>query len=138
MTDEDKKVYNELKQRVVTIDTDYAPNLAEDIPMRSPDKDQPEEFVIVYTSGKDSNDLALSILPINNYTLELIHANNLTVVARGSANISLSSLSYGLQHSTRLLYKSFVQDINAFYMTHIFNRFESDDRLLRTELNKLI
>ena len=137
MTEEEQIIRRELSKRVIITDTDYAPDVADDVQLRAPEGDEPEEFMVVYTTSKDSNDLALSILPINEYTLNLVNVNNLTVVARGSSNISLTSLSYGLQHSTRLLYKSFAQDVNAFYMNHAYGRFESDDKLLRTELNKL-
>jgi hypothetical protein len=68
----------------------------------------------------------------------MVKEYNLKVVARGESDISISSLSYGLQHSTRLLYKSLVQDLNYFYSNNIMNRFENDDKLLREELNKLI
>lgn len=124
-----------LSERIITIDTDYSPDLA-DVPFRSV-QGLEEGFIIVYTSGKDSDDLALSILPDNDYYNNLVKENNLKIVARGKSNVSISSLSYGLQHSTRLLYKSLVQDLNQFYFNKVNGRFEKDDEILRTELNKL-
>ena len=127
---------SEFDNKVIGFDTDYSPSLS-DAPLRSADSG-PEEYMIVFTSSKDSEDLALSILPDNEYFNNMIEEYNLKVVARGVSDISISSLSYGLQHSTRLLYKSLVQDLNYFYSNNIMNRFEKDDKLLREELNKLI
>ena len=127
---------SEFDNKVIGFDTDYSPSLS-DAPLRSADSG-PEEYMIVFTSSKDSEDLALSILPDNEYFNNMIKEYNLKVVARGVSDISISSLSYGLQHSTRLLYKSLVQDLNYFYSNNIMNRFEKDDKLLREELNKLI
>jgi len=127
---------SEFDNKVIGFDTDYSPSLS-DAPLRSADSG-PEEYMIVFTSSKDSEDLALSILPDNEYFNNMIEEYNLKVVARGVSDISISSLSYGLQHSTRLLYKSLVQDLNYFYNNNVMNRFEKDDKLLREELNKLI
>jgi len=127
---------SEFDNKVIGFDTDYSPSLS-DAPLRSADSG-PEEYMIVFTSSKDSEDLALSILPDNEYFNNMIKEYNLKVVARGVSDISISSLSYGLQHSTRLLYKSLVQDLNYFYNNNVMNRFEKDDKLLREELNKLI
>ena len=127
---------SEFDNKVIGFDTDYSPSLS-NAPLRSADSG-PEEYMIVFTSSKDSEDLALSILPDNEYFNNMIEEYNLKVVARGVSDISISSLSYGLQHSTRLLYKSLVQDLNYFYSNNIMNRFEKDDKLLREELNKLI
>ena len=127
---------SEFDNKVIGFDTDYSPSLS-DAPLRSADSG-PEEYMIVFTSSKDSEDLALSILPDNEYFNNMIEEYNLKVVARGVSDISISSLSYGLQHSTRLLYKSLVQDLNYFYSNNVMNRFEKDDKLLREELNKLI
>jgi hypothetical protein len=122
--------------KVIGFDTDYSPSLS-DTPLRSADSG-PEKYIIVFTSNKNSDDLALSILPDTEYFNNIVKEHDLTVVARGVSDISISSLSYGLQHSTRLLYKSLVQDLNYFYSNNIMNRFENDDKLLREELNKLI
>jgi hypothetical protein len=127
---------SEFDNKVIGFDTDYSPSLS-DTPLRSADSG-PEKYMIVFTSSKDSDDLALSILPDNEYFNNMVKEYNLKVVARGESDISISSLSYGLQHSTRLLYKSLVQDLNYFYSNNIMNRFENDDKLLREELNKLI
>jgi hypothetical protein len=122
--------------KVIGFDTDYSPSLS-DTPLRSADSG-PEKYIIVFTSNKNSDDLALSILPDTEYFNNIVKEHELTVVARGVSDISISSLSYGLQHSTRLLYKSLVQDLNYLYTNNIMNRFEKDDKLLREELNKLI
>ena len=132
----EEEISKALKERIITIDTDYSPDLS-DTPMRAA-INGPEKFIIVYTSGKDSDDLSLSILPDNDYYNELIKTNNIKVVARGVSDISISSLYYGLQHPTRILYKSLVQDLNYFYHNNIGTRFEKDDEVLRTELNKLV
>ena len=137
--DKNKEISDEMKkalsERIITIDTDYSPDLS-DVPFRSVQGSE-EGFIIVYTSSKDSDDLALSILPDNEYYNNLVKDNNLTIVARGKSDVSISSLSYGLQHSTRLLYKSLVQDLNQFFFNKINGRFEKDDEVLGTELNKL-
>ena len=127
---------SEFDNKVIGFDTDYSPSLS-DTPLRSADGG-PEKYIIVFTSNKNSEDLALSILPDNKYFNDIVKEHDLTVVARGVSDISISSLSYGLQHSTRLLYKSLVQDLNYLYTNNIMNRFEKDDKLLREELNKLI
>ena len=127
---------SEFDNKVIGFDTDYSPSLS-DAPLRSADS-EPEKYMIVFTSSKDSDDLALSILPDNEYFNNMVKEYNLKVIARGESDISISSLSYGLQHSTRLLYKSLVQDLNYFYSNNVMNRFENDDKLLREELNKLI
>ena len=134
MSEYDNKV--NFDNKVIGFDTDYSPSLS-DTPLRSADSG-PEEYMIVFTSSKDSDDLALSILPDNEHFNNMVEEYNLKVVARGVSDISISSLSYGLQHSTRLLYKSLVQDLNYLYTNNIMNRFEKDDKLLREELNKLI
>ena len=123
------------EEKVVGFDTDFAPSLS-DVTLRA--AEDVEEFMVVYTSSKDSDDLSLSILPINEYNLNLVRQNNLKIIARGESTISVSSLAYGVQHSTRLLYKSLVQDMKHFYLNRVSNRFEEDDKLLRTELNKLV
>ena len=131
----EEEVRKMLSEKIITVDTDYCPDLS-DVPLRAPEK-IPENFMIVYTSGKDSDDLALSILPDTEYYNDLVKVYNLKVVAKGFSNISLSSLYYGLQHSTRILYKNLVQDLNQFYHNKVGTRFEKDDEILRTELNKL-
>lgn len=137
MTTEDEKIIvKELENRVIGFDTDYSPELS-DVPLRSVVNGS-EDFMVVYTSGRSSDDLALSILPVTEEYMDLVRVHNLKVIAKGTSTISLSSLSYGLQHSTRLLYKSLVQSLKHYYLNNVNTRFEEDDKLLRTELNKLI
>lgn len=128
---------SDFDNKVIGFDTDYSPKLSE-APLRKVQEGGEEKFMIVFTSGKDSDDLALSILPDTDYYKLLVSTNNMKIVAKGVSDISISSLSYGLQHSTRLLYKSLVQDLNYFFKNNVDHRFENDDELLRTELNKLV
>ena len=127
---------NEFEGKVVGIDTDYAPDLAE-IPLRNTNSPDGEKYLIIYTSSNETDDLKLSIVPDNDYFNALIAENNLQVVAEGKSNISLSALAYGLQHTERTMYRSTMQDINYFITNNIISRFEKDDEFLRTELNKL-
>ena len=118
----------------ILIDTDYAPNLATDIELDGTDGGK---YLIVYSTGEQSDDLGLSIVPDTEKFRTLIEESGMKIVAHGESDISLASLIYGLNHPARILYKSTVQDIQKFLMEKFNGRFEEDDRVFRKELNKI-
>lgn len=118
----------------ILIDTDYAPNLATDIEL---DDTEGGKYLIVYSTGEQSHDLGLSIVPDTEKFRALIEESGMKIVAHGESDISLASLIYGLNHPARILYKSTMQDIQKFLMEKFNGRFEEDDRVFRKELNKI-
>lgn len=90
------------------------------------------KFLILNTTV-ENGDMYYSIVPDNEYYRNIIDVNGFDIVASGESAVSIAKLIYGLNHSERVLYKRFVQDIRE----TIDDRYSRDDALLRTELNKI-
>lgn len=94
-------------------------------------------YLILDTTSPNDNDTAYSIVPDTEFYRGLIDKLGLGIVGSGEMSIPINKLCYGLNHSERLLYKKFSQEVNNFISEKINNRFTEDDKVLRSSLNEL-
>lgn len=122
-------------ENIIDFDERYAPSNSS---LKLKDDNNNFDYLIIVVHATGSDDTSLSIVPDIEMYRDLIKENNITVVAKGTSSISIQNLIYGLNHSDRILYKNFVQDIKKFYKENVENRFEEDDKFFRNELNDII
>ena len=122
-------------ENIIEFDEKYAPSNSS---LKLKDDNSDFDYLVIVVHSVGSDDTSLSIVPDIEMYRDLIKENNITVVAKGTSSISIQNLIYGLNHSDRILYKNFVQDIKKFYKENVENRFEEDDKFFRNELNSII
>ena len=122
-------------ENIIDFDERYAPSNSS---LKLKDDNNNFDYLIIVVHAAGSDDTSLSIVPDIDMYRDLIKENNITVVAKGTSSISIQNLIYGLNHSDRILYKNFVQDVKKFYKENIEKRFEEDDEFFRNELNGII
>ena len=114
----------------LTMDTDYAPNL---YPME--DLGEPKdvvEFIIVKYLTND--DFSISLIEQTEENIKAVHdmineGMAITILGNGVANqTNIAELMYGLNHPTRTLFRSGVNDI--------VQKFTEGDQLLRQSLKE--
>ena len=121
---------NENYNSVITCDTDYLPKES-NIKLNENENNEKIKFFIVDISN--NHDVNYAILEATMDNLTIIEEKKLPIIAEGYSYTSMAKLIYGLQHPERLLYKSFISDLNEI----LENRYTQDDMLLKNELNKL-
>lgn len=114
---------------VLTMDTDYAPENATELPLNK--SEGPTKFIILKSTGQ-LEDCSGIILKDTEEVRQFVEENNLTIMASGVSEVSLAELSYAVQAPARQLYRATMADINEL----LGNRFIQDDYAMRTICNK--
>ena len=122
-------------ENIIDFDERYTPSNSS---LKLKDDNDNFDYLVIIVHATGSGDTSLSIVPDIEMYRDLIKENNITVVAKGTSSISIQNLIYGLNHSDRILYKNFVQDVKKFYKENIEKRFEEDDEFFRNELNGIM
>ena len=113
----------------ITFDTDYMPRLS-NIPIKE-GNGKDSEFVILEFNTTESGDPNTTIIPKEQLETEqfknLIEAGMCRIIGGGVCTKSISELMYGLQHTTRIMYKHTIQEA--------FKKFTTDDIFIRESFN---
>ena len=110
------------------MDTDYAPANSTE-PLRS--TEGPTNFVVIRVRGIMEDHL--SMILEDNEQLQQILADNpdITVIARGTSEVSLSELIYTVQSPVRQQYRALMCDLKEL----VEGRFTGDDQIMRELCN---
>lgn len=113
----------------ITFDTDFIPRLS-NIPMKE-DEGKDNGFAILEFNTTESGDPNITIIPKDQLESEqfknLIEAGMCRVVGGGITTKSIPALMYGLQHTTRIMYKHTIQEA--------YKKFTTDDIFIRESFN---
>lgn len=112
----------------LVMDTDYAPvNSREPLQVT----EGPTNFVVIRVRGIMEDHL--SMILEDNEELQKILADNpdITVIARGTSEVSLAELTYTVQSPVRQQYRAFMCDLKEL----VENRFTGDDQVMRELCN---
>ena len=112
----------------LVMDTDYAPANSTE-PLRS--TEGPTNFVVIRVRGIMEDHL--SMILEDNEQLQQILADNpdITVIARGTSEVSLSELIYTVQSPVRQQYRALMCDLKEL----VEGRFTGDDQIMRELCN---
>jgi hypothetical protein len=110
------------------LDTELSPKLSTDKLNTTEDK---ITFLLIDTTidNGEFTDPSISIIEDTEENRQYIKDNNINVIGAGTTKKSIAELTYGINHPTRLLYRSAV--------TNLMGEFTEDDKVLRSALNKI-
>ena len=112
----------------ITFDTDYMPSLSA-VPLEEDPKED-IAFTILEIKETMSKDPNIVIVPTayledeSSILADMLKTDFVKVVGKGTTSKSIGQLMYGLQHTTRTLYKHTIQEA--------FKKFTADDQFIRT------
>ena len=116
----------------IEFDTDLMPSLSD--AQIEPDNGEDKGFAILeFLAAAESEDPNIMIIP--NENLESDNIKNLLdqgicrIVGGGITTKSIPSLMYGLQHTTRLMYKHTIQEMTR--------KFTTDDEFIKATFNNI-
>lgn len=112
----------------LVMDTDYAPANSTE-PLRS--TEGPTNFVVIRVRGIMEDHLSM-ILEDNEQLQQILAENpDITVIARGTSEVSLSELIYTVQSPVRQQYRALMCDLKEL----VEGRFTGDDQIMRELCN---
>lgn len=114
----------------LVMDTDYAPANSTE-PLRS--TEGPTNFVVIRVRGIMEDHLSM-ILEDNEQLQQILAENpDITVIARGTSEVSLSELIYTVQSPVRQQYRALMCDLKEL----VEGRFTGDDQIMRELCNNV-
>ena len=112
----------------LVMDTDYAPANSTE-PLRS--TEGPTNFVVIRVRGIMEDHLSM-ILEDNEQLQQILAENpDITVIARGTSEVSLSELIFTVQSPVRQQYRALMCDLKEL----VEGRFTGDDQIMRELCN---
>ena len=116
----------------IEFDTDYMPHLS-DVELNKSNGEDTKFAIIEFVTVKESNDPNIHIVTSDyiesKEVKELIDKGICRVIGGGICTKSIAELMYGLQHTTRIMYKHTIQEA--------FKKFQTDDGFIRTTFNNI-
>jgi len=123
---------DQVNKNVISMDSDYAPTNS-DIKLKMNTTGEKIKFILVYTTSDDPYTAIMEDTEDNRKTIE---EYGLKIIGHGETDISIPELIYSLNHSSRIQYKSTINDLIE-YSYKLRDRFTKDDKEFREILNNL-
>ena len=117
----------------INFDTDFMPSLSKVDIIQDDGKDN--AFAILeFVATAESKDPNITIIPNekleSDYFKDLIEKGICKIVGGGVTTKSIPALMYGIQHTSRVMYKHTIQEA--------FRKFTTDDEFIRDAFNNII
>ena len=117
----------------ITFDTDFMPSLS-DLELENEDGTDKGFAILEFVTVEESKDPNITIIPSekveSEYFQDLISKGICKIIGGGVSTKSIPALMYGIQHTTRVMYKHTIQEA--------FRKFSSDDEFIRAACNSII